>query len=348
MIKQNLITLLLSISLIIFLFLCTSAHTESKVKPIELKVATWNSPQLAPSKLAEKWGKMVEERSGGKVKLVFYFSGSLVTMNDTYRAMQTGLVDIGMWVIGTIPGLHPLNEYISLPFMGWNDSKTALKVYHEIRDKFPELDAEFKGLKNIYTYAMPPYHIHTTKKTIRLPDDMGGMKILADATSSDFLHTLDAVAVSKGPADWFMSLQRGLVDGQLLHWAAVDGFNLEELFTTHTQPGPAGLWFVFSGWWMNMDSWNRLPPEAQKAFIDLQPWVEEEHLKLSLELEKKAQADADETGHKIINLTPEEIDLWVKETEPVREKWIADMEKKGKPGRAIYEEAQRLISLYNQ
>lgn len=347
MIKQNTTPLLLSFFLFFFFSFRVSLHAESKEKPIELKVSTWNSAQLPPSKLTEKWGKMIEERSGGRVKLVFYFSGTLVSMNDTYRAMQTGLIDIGMWVIGTIPGLHPLNEYISLPFMGWNDSTTALKVYHEMREKFPELDAEFKGLKNIYTYAMPAYHIHTTKKVVRVPGDMNGMKMLADATSSDFLHTLGAVTVSKGPADWFMSLQRGLVDGQLLHWAAVDGLKLEELFTYHTQTGSAGLWFVLTGWWMNMDTWNKLPPEARKAFTDLQPWVEQEHLKLSLELEKKAQDAAKKMGHKIINLSPDEIELWVTETESVREKWIADMEKKGKPGRAIYDEARRLINLYN-
>lgn len=348
MTKRNFMPLFLSFFLFFFLSFCTSLHAESKANPVELKVATWNSAQLPPSKLTQKWAKMVEERSGGKVKLIFYFSGTLVSMNDTYRAMQTGLIDIGMWVIGIIPGLHPLNEYISLPFMGWNDSTTALKVYHEMQLRFPELDAEFKGLKNIYTYAMPAYHIHTTKKIVRVPDDIDGMKMLADATSSDFLHTLGAVTVSKGPADWFMSLQRGLVDGQLLHWAAVDGLKLEELFANHTQAGPAGLWFVFTGWWMNMNTWNNLPPEVQKAFVDLQPWVEQEHLKLSLELEKKAQDAAKKMGHKIINLTPEEIELWAKETVSVREKWIANMEEKGKPGRAIYEESLRLINQYNQ
>jgi TRAP-type C4-dicarboxylate transport system substrate-binding protein len=348
MIKHNYMPILLGFLLFIFISFCPPFYAESKVKPIELKVSTWNSAQLPPSKLTERWGEMVEERSDGKVKLVFYFSGTLVSMNDTYRAMQTGLIDIGMWVIGTIPGLHPLNEYISLPFMGWNDSTTVLKVYHEIREKFPEIDAEFKGLKNIYTYAMPAYHIHTTKKIIRVPNDMDGMKMLADATSSDFLHTLGAVTVSKGPADWFMSLQRGLVDGQLLHWSAIDGLKLEELFTYHTQAGSAGLWFVLTGWWMNRDTWDNLPEEAQKAFIDLQPWVEQEHLKLSLDLEKKARDAAMEMGHKIIDLSHEEIELWANETVSVREKWISDMEKKAKPGRAIFEEAQRLINLYNQ
>lgn len=340
--------LVIGIFLIFALPLFTMGTAASETKPIELKVATWNPPQIDPSKTAVEWAKTVEERSGGKVKFTFYWASSLCQMPDTFRATQTGLADVGMWVIGNVAGITPLNEYISLPFLGFKDSPTVLKVFREMRKKMPELDAEFKGMKYLYGWPMPPYQFHTTKKTIRVPEDLRGMKVMCDATSSDFLNSLGAVAVPKGPPDFYLSLQKGLVDAQLNHWAVVRAFKLEELFTEHTQVGTAGVNSLICIWLMNNDSWNKLPPEAQKAIMDLQPQFEDKSLDLSLELQKKGQNEAREAGHKIIDVTPKELEQWIKSSESVREQWVKDMEAKGLPGKAIYKEAQKLIKKFNK
>jgi hypothetical protein len=50
--------------------------------------------------------------------------------------MQTGVADIGNYVFGMIPGIHPLNEFTALPLMGWDNVFTATRVYHELREKF--------------------------------------------------------------------------------------------------------------------------------------------------------------------------------------------------------------------
>ena len=346
--SQNRVVVFAGIFLVISFFFFTVTYAASTAKPMELKVATWNPEHIAPSQIVQKWAKMVEERSGGKVKFAFYWASSLAKLQDNFRATQTGIADIGMWVVGAVSGLTPLNEYISLPFLGFKDTPTVLKVYNEMRRRIPELDAEYKGLRNLYTYPMPPYHFHMTKKIVRVPEDIRGLKIMADANSTDFLNTLGAVSVSKGPADWYMSLQKGLVEGILNHWAVVDAFKLEELVTEHIQPGYAGVNSLMLGWWINGDSWSKLPPEAQKAMIDVQPEIEKLSLDTSLKLQSIGQEKAREAGHEIIELTPEEVQQWIKASEPVREKWIADMEAKGKPGRAVYEEAKRLIAQFNE
>lgn len=346
---QKLVTLGACIFLVFFLAFFTVAHAESPAEPIELKVSSWNPAQLPLAQLIEKqWGKMVEEKSGGRVKLTFYWSGSLVAFKDTYRATQTGVTDIGHWVLGIIPGIHSLNEFTSLPLIGWDSTFTATKVYHEMQKKFPELNAEFKGLKNVFSMAMPANQIHLTKKTARVPDDLRGMKIIGAAGWSDFINTVGAVAVFKGPQDYYLSLQKGLVEGAFQHWAVIDGFKLTELFATHTEAGDAGFGLIMHGFWMNQDVWNKLPPDIQKVFMDCKEWVEQAILRLDDGIIVKARAKAKEMGHPVIQLTPQERELWVKATEPLRQKWIADMEAKGLPGKAVYKEAQRLIKKYTK
>jgi TRAP-type C4-dicarboxylate transport system substrate-binding protein len=217
-----------------------------------------------------------------------------------------------------------------------------------MRKKFPELDAEFKGLKNIYTTAMAPNQLHLTKKTVRMPEDMRGLRIMAGGTWTDFLSSVNAVSVAKGPPDWYMSLQKGLVDGHYVHWPAADGFKLEELFTSHTEAGDAGFGLSMYGWWMNMKTWNKLPKQAQKAFIDLQDWVEQEDLKLNTRLIEQGRASAKKMGHPIITLTPQEREKWSKAMIPIHEKWIKAQEAKGLPGQAVYDEAKRLIKKYSK
>jgi TRAP-type C4-dicarboxylate transport system substrate-binding protein len=82
--------------------------------------------------------------------------------------------------------------------------------------------------------------------------------------------------------------------------------------------------------------------------MDLQPQFEDKSLNLSLELQKKGQDEARKAGHEILDVTPQEFKQWVKASEPVREQWVKDMEAKGKPGKAIYKEAQKLIKKFNK
>ena len=105
-------TLFFGIFFLILLFTCSAVHAASGTKPIELKVATWNPPPPFPiSASAVKWAKMVEEKSGGRVKLTFYWGGGLASLRDTYRTVQSGVADIGFWLPGVLPGIHTLNEY---------------------------------------------------------------------------------------------------------------------------------------------------------------------------------------------------------------------------------------------
>jgi TRAP-type C4-dicarboxylate transport system substrate-binding protein len=342
--KRKVLGLVIGVFLIFSLSFLTSAVAE----PIELKVSSWTPPQLPIAKLTEKWARMVEERSGHTVKLTFYWAGTLASYPDSYRVVQTGVADIGNYVFGMVSGLHTLNEFTSLPLLGWDDLFTATRVYHEMRRKFPQLDAEFKGLKPIYTSAMAPNNFHFTKKTVRGADDMKGLRIMAGGSWTDFLSAVGAVCVAKGPPDWYMSLQKGLVDGIFTHWPAFGGFGLEELCATHLEAGDAGFGLQMYGWYMNINSWNKIPKKAQQAFLDLEPWVEQEDLQLNARLIDQEHANAEKMGHPIYRLSPEQLAIWTNKVLPLHEKWIAEAEAKGLPGRAVYDEAKRLIVQYQE
>jgi TRAP-type C4-dicarboxylate transport system substrate-binding protein len=346
--RQRKTNLVIGILVVITFCFFAIGSDVAMAKPVELKVSAWIPPHIPPAKIMQKYAKAVEEQSGGTVKFTFYWASSLAKLQDNFRTVQTGLADIGMWVVGAVSGLTPLNEYISLPYLGFKDTQTVLKVFKEMQKKRPELTAEFKNMKYLYGYPMPPYHIHTAKKMVRTPEDLKGMKILADANATDFCNILGAVSVVKGPPDWYMSIQKGLVEGQLIHWNVVDSFKLEELFMYHTHMGPSGVNSLFLGWWMNQKTWERLDPQAQKVIMNLQNQFEQESIGVNAKQVERAIAAANKAGHPIIELSPQELEKWTTVGEKIQQKWIDAMEAKGKPGKAIFEETKRQIAKFNQ
>ena len=340
--KQSLI-ILIGIVCSIFFFPFFTTTYGAPDKPIELKASSSNPGILPISKVTEAWAKKVEELSGGTVKLTFYWGGTLAQHRDSYQVIQTGVADIGMYLIGRQHGLHTLNEFTGLPMMGWKDIYSATKIYHEMRKKFPQLDAEFKGVKTLYLTFMPADQLHFTKKTVRTMEDMRGLRILCGQKITEFVSALGATPIDKPGGDWYMSLQTGLVDGQATHYPAIGAFKTEELFGNHLET-PGGIGLNTLGWYINMDTWNKLPPKAQKAFMDVQDWVEQETLKTDSGLIEVGLAAALKMGHPIQQLAPEERERWMKLAVPIHEKWIAAQEAKGLPGRAVYNEAKRLIA----
>ena len=348
--KQTVVYLVLSIALGLSLSLGCGIAPASAAGPIELKVATWNPPPPFPiSATEEKWAKMVEEKSGGEVKFKFFWAGGLAALRDTYRTVQSGVAEIGFWLPGVLPGLHELNEYTALPMLGADSMATATKVYHEMRKTFPELDAEFQGLRLLWADSMPPNQLHfTQKKDVHLPGDIKGLKLIGSPTGSAFINSTGAVSIFKPPSDYYMSLQKGLVQGSFQHWPFLSAFKLEELFVSHTNAGMGGFSLQMSGFWMNRKVWDQLSPKAQKAFDDSQEWLQNEDILINTKLIESAMADAKAMGHQIVDLTPQEKQAWFEMSDPIRQKWAEDMEAKGKPGKAVLQEALNLIKQYNQ
>ena len=339
--------LFIGIFLVFFLSFIAETHAQP---PIELKVATWNPPPPFPiSTTAEKWAKMVEEKSGGAVKIVFYWAGGLASLRDTYRTVKTGVAEIAFWVPGVIPGLHSLNEFIMLPAMGSDNMMTSTKVYHEIYQKYPELRAEFDGFRMIYASAMPPNQFQFTKKKgVRLPSDLKGIKLIGSSSQANFINSMGGVLVNKPPSDYYMSLQKGLVEGSIQHLPFIGAFKLEELYVSHTICGRGGFNLQIMGYWMNQAVWDKLPPKAQQAFDDSMDWLINEDIKVNETLIDKALENAKAMGHEVNELTPQEKEIWFKAAEPVRQKWVEKMEADGKPGKAIYEDTLRLIKKYSK
>lgn len=318
-----------------------------KQKVIELKYNDFNPGGMQLTLLADKAAKMVGEKTNGRVKVTPYYGQTLLKYPETFKGVSTGVADITFYLVGGTPGVHQLNEIFNLPFLGFKSVEDTARAYKELLAKFPELQAENEklGVRWLSLRPMRPFHLHMTNKAIRVPDDIKGQKVLAEGHFAQAVGAVGGVAMNMAPTDWYTSLQKGVVSGHFTHWIIPMEFKTGELQKYHTVFGTGGAGTIAVGYLINLEVWKKLSPEDQKMLQEIYTWLADETVKLDAELEKKAIEQAKKEGHTIIELTPEEVQLWAEKAgKPAIEKWIKDCEAKGVDGKKIYEAARQMAA----
>ena len=100
---------------------------------------------------------------------------------------------------------------------------------------------------------------------------------------------------------------------------------------------------------MNLDKWNSLPPDIQKIFDDIGGATAAElsdKVRWKIELAELPKAP-EAFGLEIIEYTPEELARWVEADKAAQDKYVAQLEAKGIPGREFFDEYMMLEKKYS-
>jgi TRAP-type transport system periplasmic protein len=316
------------------------------VKPIVLKMSTHNPPVLSVSQTEKLWADKIKEMSGGRLELQLYYSESLAKQSEVYKAVQTGVADIGYMVVGSDASQTPLSMITRRSFMGIPSMKADVQIWWDLHNKYSEIQAEWKNMKVLTVNGLPPDQFFFVKKAVRVPADMEGMKVIARGDYPAIMTAIKAVPVGLVVADWFSGVEKGLVEGQVgIHYLAVNSFKLLDLYKHVTDFGDGGADMATEIHAINLDTWNKLTPDLQKILMDSCKWYEEEELKATtIGYEAGVQAGKDKNIN-VAKLTPDEIAQWQKVVEALDKQWIIDNASKG-PAQAIYDETKALIKKY--
>ncbi len=339
-------TLAVVLAFTAILLLSADPAKSAPAKPIELKIMHWQPTDNALHKdMFVPWAKMVEERTGGRVKCIIYPAELLGKAKDTYEAVINGTADIGLSHLGLNPGMFAVNQIYGLPFL-YPNAPLGSRVMTEMFEKEPVLRAEFRDVKLLWFMSSSILRLHSTNKPIRTLEDLKGMKIrTGGGPQAATLKALGAVPVAISPPDVYTALERGTVDGLTFPWEAVKSFKVEEVTKYHNS---AALWGGPFYVVMNQKKWDSLPPDIQKIMNGLiGPWASE----FGSTVWEKDDVAAKEAimslkGHQIIDFTPEETARWKKAVRPIWDEWIASVEKKGLPGKKVLDEILQTVDKY--
>ena len=255
------------------------------------------------------------------------------------------MCDISAITLSVDYSAYRLNSVIELPYIGFPDSEIATIVRGELIDGFPEVKAEYEGTEILYQGVSLPGYINTTKKALRTPEDIKGMKICGIGTGLKVLEVLGASPVTVMPTELYLSLDRGVAEGANAPYIAMGALNVLKLLPYHNDtPINYGCFHVV----MSSKTWNSLPADVRKVFTDLNPLVAEADLNVLSGAETWFRKQAESLGHTFIKNTPEEIEVWKEKVKSLHAEWIEDNEKRGLPGQAVYDEVLRLIKKHSE
>lgn len=342
--------LLVSMMVVLTSLSACDKSTSSVSKPIEI-IFCHSMPAQAPAaKVFKRWGDMIEQKSGDRVEFIYYWSNSLLSSDEAIKGVKVGTADVTS-VFSATQNYMPLTYNIMyMPFMGYPSMTEGTEIYEQLYNKFQVLRDEFKGLKRLSSRMYAAVQIHTADKMVKLPSDLKGVKV-ACTTAGQMAMLVDMLGgapVHMPTADMSMALNSGIVGGWFDHFPAIKVFGALTNLPHHTIMGEGGISMGLASLIMNPATFNKLPSDIQKIFEETSAWLSQELIRVDkIEIEA-AMNKAKELDHTFVYLTPEEIELWSDAAIPLHQQWIAEMEAEGKPAKAIYDEARRLIKEYDK
>jgi len=336
--RKALASLILGLLLVGYLLLNSPASAQTK--PIELY---YSNVFPAPHKvcvLSVEWGKEIEKRTNGRVKVTMFPGGTLTPGDKCYDGVVKGLSHVGLSVFGYTSGKFPLTEVIDLP-LGYKSGLAATRLVNEYCKKFRP--KEFDEVKVMYLHANGP-NLVNTKKPVNNLEDLKGMKIRASGTVSKITQALGGTPVAMPMPDTYDALSRGVVDGVICPIEALEGWKLGEVVKSTTQGGVANSLAMFVV--MNKEKWNSMPPDVQQIIEKInEEWIDKQG-RVWDEIDASGRDFASKRGHKIITLPPAEQERWAKAVRPLLDDYVKNMKAKGLPGDEVLKFCEeRLIVL---
>src|SRR5512143_165139 len=303
---------------------------------IKLTVASSQSTSLAwigtmHTLIVPELNRRLEARgSPYRVRWTEAYGGSLYKYQDTLEAIEIGLADMGwvgtLWELSKLP-LQNVTYYA--PFVS-DDFRVAVDVLNELNRSVPAMsnawtaqNVHFLGASALDTYQL------LTKFPVHSVADLRGRKILAPGPSAAWLEGTGAVAVDGSLTTYYEQIQTGVADGVITILTGAAPNRLHEVAPYITLVGLGSQ--VTGALAINLDTWNRLPPEARAILDELGP--EYSHA-VADEINKRYDASLarmQKEGATVTELPLAEKQRWLAALPDIATRWVAANERRGLP-----------------
>lgn len=328
--------------MVIFAFVCIAlifgfaSVGTAQEKAITLKVTNWFPVGSAIDVLLSDWGKDLETRSGGKIKVNYYGGGTLVPAAQSYDAAFKGIADVSNCVLGYTMGRFPFCQVMDLP-IGFPIGSGPTFIYNEVVKKFKP--KELDDVKVLWMHGAGGGFVASRAKRIAKLEDMQGLKLRCYGSNAEFVKLMGAAPVAMPMPDVYDALSKGVVDGLMTQYEPLNTFRTGELVKYVTESPDTAYDAAFAVV-MNKKRFESLPPDLQKIVEQLGQEYIAKIDKVWTGLDAAGKEWLIKRGVEISYLSPEEGARWYeKGSKPIVDAYIKDMKAKGLPG----EEAVKFV-----
>ena len=265
-----------------------------------------------------RFKQLAEEKTKGKVKVELFHQGVLSNRNTrtTIQMLQAGTVHMALFLPAIYEQFDRRWQAFSTPYL-FMDRQKAYEACDGEAGKYMLGLLEEKQIHGLSLWEHGFRHLTNSKKPIRVPADLAGMKIrvMDSPTVISMFKSFKVNPTATSMGELFSALQQGVVDGQENPLSTIYNIKIYEAQKYLT---------------LTSHSWNPLVVAVNKKFYDgLSPDLKQALSAVAEEVKPYARnlaVEEDEAILKILGksmqvtaLSPQEMRVWKDATAKVRQ-----------------------------
>lgn len=211
--------------------------------------------------LEQKFADLMKEKSGGRIEVELYPSGSLSKPGACLDAIKNGTVDTGMDSFTRYSGQYPYYELMTAPGLNYKTSEDFSKVVNEYVKLYP--DKTVGDYKIIVLSDTGNFGLVSTKP-IRTYSDIKGLQIRNTPQFIPLFNKLGASSVDVASGDMYEALRLNTITAANTNDHAIPAFNLSEVCKSFTA---LPIEHADFGIFMSLELYNSFDDEL-KAAVD--------------------------------------------------------------------------------
>jgi tripartite ATP-independent transporter DctP family solute receptor len=268
----------------------------------------------------DKFAELLNEKSGGKMKLKMYHAGTLGSQPDAIEQVRLGGLEVANFSLGPLGPVVPEANVVSLPFI-FKDPDHAFRVLEgKAGDMINEGMAK-KGLVSLAWYDGGARSFYNSKKPIKTPADVAGMKVrvMNNDLYSGMISALGGNPSPMAFSEVYQSLKTGVVDGAENNWPSYESTGHYEVAKYYSLSQHL---IIPETLCINAAAWNKLSADEQKILKE----AAQESALLQRKLWKERSKASEEkvlAGGAVFNTIPDK-SAFQDAMKPVYEKFLAE------------------------
>jgi len=292
---------------------------QAEIKDRTLRFAFQNAQEHPQGQGAKKFADIVEQKSGGKIKVRLFPSGQLGGDLQTVSALQGGTIDLTVLNAGLLVGQVKEFGLFDLPFLFASGKEADAVVDGPFGRKLADL-LPAKNLMSLGYWELGFRNLTNSRRPVTKLEEIQGLKVrvVQSPLYIDLFNTLGANAVPLPFPELYTALEQKTVDGQENPVTLINTSKFYEVqkhltLTRHTY-NPQIV--VFS-----KRVWDRLDADEKKLIEDAAQEARTFQREYSREQETKALEAVKAAGMQVVELSAAEVTRIREKVQPVIKKF---------------------------
>jgi TRAP-type transport system periplasmic protein len=300
-----------------------SGPTNAQVSERTLRWAQQNSLEHPQGLGARRFAELVEQKSGGKIKVRIFPGGQLGGDLQNVSALQGGTLDLMVLNAGLLVGIVKDFAVLDFPFV-FNTAEEADAVVDgpvgkKLFDKLPD-----KGLVGLGYFELGFRNVTNSKRPIARWEDFSGIKlrVIQSPLFIDLFNTLGANSVAMPFPEVYTALEQRVIDGQENPVTVIFDTKFQEVqkylsLTRHIYNAQSVL--------LSKRTWDKLSAEERTIIQDALNEAKAYQRQVSREKNTQMLDDLKRAGMQVNEVSPPEIVRIREKIKPVVDKYTKEV-----------------------